>query len=122
MEVPPAILRTVFTSVDTIACKLYVPIGSSSLYSQAVGWGAFTNIIEEAVTDVKEANATPVSVYADQHEMVIRGARAGEMIRVYALTGKLVKTIKATNEVRMQLPLNQVYLVKVTAQTFKVAL
>ncbi len=122
MNIPPVIKQNVFGSVDTIRCKLYVPKGSSGLYSEVVGWGDFADIIEETVTDVEELNSTPVSVYADQHEMVVKGARPGEMIYVYALTGELVKAVKATSEVRIQIPFNKVFLVKVAEQTFKVLL
>ncbi|MBW8334722.1 MAG: leucine-rich repeat protein [Prolixibacteraceae bacterium] len=54
---------SVFTEVNKNTCKLYVPYGSSALYTKAIGWKDFSNIIE--MPDIK-LSATTVNIAADQ--------------------------------------------------------
>ncbi len=42
---PLNIATTVFEGIDKTVCKLYVPAGSLSLYSNATGWKDFQNIV-----------------------------------------------------------------------------
>ena len=97
MATPPSINNYVFYSVNISTCNLYVPKGSFSLYSEAVGWSAFANIIEEEATAVNKINSTQETVYTELHDIVVKGARLGETIFVYTTSGMLVKTVKATN-------------------------
>jgi len=124
METPPVINISdyVFNSVDKNTCKLYVPMGTSGLYSEAAVWSDFTTIIEEEVTAVKATKTTQATVYTEQQEIVVKGAGLGETIFVYTTSGVLVKTIKATNNVRIPVPSDQIYLVRIADKTFKVAL
>lgn len=122
MITPPLNDKNGFFSVNKNTCKLYVPKGSSGLYSGAVGWSDFTIIIEENVTAVKPIKKSNVNVYSEQNDIVVKGAGLGETIYVYTTMGTLVKTIKATNDVRINVPSNQIYLVKIADKTFKIAL
>jgi len=122
MKTPPSITSDVFTNVNKSTCKLYVPKGSYSPYWVANVWGDFTNIIEEDVTPVNEIKTINATVYAEQNNIVVKGASVGETISVYTTMGTLVKTIKATNDIRINVPSNQIYLVKIADRTFKVAL
>jgi len=112
----------VFYAVNKSTCKLYVPKGSSSLYSQAYIWRGFKNIIEEDYTAVNEVDAADVAVYTSERGIVVKGAVPGETVAVYTVSGVLVKTVKADGEIRLQVPSGQIYLVKVGSKTYKVAL
>ena len=54
---------SVFTEVNKNTCKLYVPYGSSALYTKAIGWKDFSNIIE--MPDIK-LSATTANLEAAQ--------------------------------------------------------
>jgi len=122
MTTPITISSKVFTDVNKSTCKLYVPKGSYGSYSKANVWKDFTNIIEEGVTPVNEIKANNATVYAEHNGIVVKGANKGETISVYTTMGSLIQTIKATNDVRIYVPSNQIYLVRIAGKTFKVAL
>jgi len=115
-------MNSVFENVDKNTCKLYVPTGSSSLYLAATAWSDFANIIEEEVTAVTETKKNDIAVYAQQRDIVVKGAGVGETIFVYTTLGMLVKTTKAISEVRIPVSSNQVYLVRFGSKTFKIAI
>ena len=48
-------------------------------------WGDFVNIIEEAVTGVGVIKSNEATVFADQSDIVVKGARVGETISVYTI-------------------------------------
>jgi hypothetical protein len=58
---------SVFSEVNKNTCKLYVPSGSSALYTKAIGWKDFSNIIE--MPDIK-LSATTANVAAAQASKV----------------------------------------------------
>lgn len=58
---------SVFSEVNKNTCKLYVPSGSSALYTRAIGWKDFSNIIE--MPDIK-LSATTANVAAAQASKV----------------------------------------------------
>jgi len=43
----PLAIDAVFERVNNNTCKLYVPKGSLSAYSKAMGWSEFATIVEE---------------------------------------------------------------------------
>ena len=122
IKTPPTITNDVFTNVNKSTCKLYVPKGSFQSYWLANVWGDFTNIIEENVTAVNEAKTNNVTVYTEQNSIVVKGVNLGETVSVYNAMGTLVRTIKATNDIRINVPSNQIYLVKIADKTFKISL
>ena len=122
MTTPLSITSDVFANVNKSTCKLYVPNGSYSEYWVADVWKDFTNITEEGVTAVNDIKTNKATVYTEQNAIVVKGVNLGETVSVYNAMGTLVQTIKATNDVRIKVPSNQVYLVKIAEKTFKVAL
>ena len=49
---------SVFSEVNKNTCKLYVPYGASALYTKAIGWNDFSNIIE--MPDIKLSATTAI--------------------------------------------------------------
>ncbi|MBV5312448.1 MAG: leucine-rich repeat domain-containing protein [Prolixibacteraceae bacterium] len=58
--------KEVFYNVNKTTCKLYVPLGSSILYSLADQWKDFLNIVEFSTTDVKQIEANEICLYLNQ--------------------------------------------------------
>ena len=51
---PPVADAETFEGMDYVNCKVYVPVGSKTIYSTAMGWKNFRNILEQdAVEPVK---------------------------------------------------------------------
>jgi len=114
-----------FEGINKTTCKLYVPEGTYANYLVAKGWGDFTNIIEEesTSTSISKTEISNIKVYSEQNEIIVNGADLGDNISVYTESGALLHSTKATGDiVRINIPTNQIYLVKTTGKTFKVAL
>ena len=120
---PPSTGADAFTGVDRAACKLYVPKGSKTIYAGTAPWSSFINIVEEESTAISKTEVNDVTVYAEQSAIVVNGVDQGETISVYTLLGSLVQTIKATSDnIKIDVPSKQIYIVKVANKIFKVAL
>jgi len=120
---PPTTSLAAFYNANQNNCKLYVPVGTSVSYRNAVGWGDFKNIIEETQTVVPEITTNNTAVYTDHDAIVIIGANIGETISVYTPFGNLMQSIKAKGEeIRINVPDNQIYIVKIAGKIYKVAL
>ena len=120
---PPSAGTEVFTGVDRTACKLYVPKGSKAIYAGTAPWSGFINIVEEESTAISKTEVNNIAVYAEQGAIVVNRIDQGETISVYTLFGSLVQTIKATNnKIKVDVPSNQIYIVKVANKIYKVAL
>jgi len=111
-----------FLKVDKENCKLYVPSGTSTVYSNAEVWGDFKNIIEEALTEVSEIEKNNTTVFTKQDVIVIKNAVMGETVSVYSALGILLRSVKTTDdEIRIAVPANHIYLVRIADRIFKVA-
>ncbi|KAB2829480.1 MAG: leucine-rich repeat protein [Paludibacter sp.] len=90
--IPPTLLLTeVFFQVDKSICKLYVPIGSSSIYKARDQWKDFINIIELAPTGMVSETIQESIIYPNptRDYINISGIHNG-IIRIYDLNGKLI--------------------------------
>ena len=77
-------------------------------------------VFEKTISFLKESN---IKVYAEENSIVIMGVNLGERISVYNILGNLLQTIIVTNyEVKINVPVNQIYLIKTSSKTFKVTL
>ena len=122
MKTPPTITGEVFYNVNKNICILYVPIGSSQLYRDTNKWKDFTNIVEESITPINELSLSKASVSTLHNSIIIQNAH-GETISVYTPSGALLKTVKASDDyIKIEVPENQIYLVKIANITYKVAL
>lgn len=120
---PPGVFSESFYNVNKEVCKLYVPIGASTNYRSNTDWNTFINILEEQQLGLSDLRSMGVKVYTDQNEIVVSGAPMGEMVYVYNLFGAIIHKMKVTDEVvRLNVPANQIYLVKVANSSSKVSL
>jgi hypothetical protein len=120
---PPTATDNTFNSIDKYSCKLYVPIGYSASYKGANGWSSFASVIEEFGVSVPEVAADNIKVYTEQNAIIIEGASTGDKVLVYNEAGALIQMFNVTDAVtRIYVPVNRIYLIKVTSKTFKVAL
>ena len=121
-KTPPTTSSTAFSGVDKTTCKLYVPTGTSVKYKSATAWKDFKYINEEAV-GISEIEASNIKIYTEQDAIIIDGADVGDEVAVYNVVGALLQKVKVTDNVtRIYVPKNQIYLIKITTKTFKVAL
>jgi hypothetical protein len=120
---PPTVGTSGFYQVDKSTCKLYVPIGSKTVYAAASTWKDFQNIEEIDMTSVPESEETPFMISTDGDGITITGVEPGATITVYTITGTKLLTLLATGDKqRIALPSGALYIVKVGNQTMKVAL
>lgn len=121
---PPLITNITFYQVDKLSCSIYVPKNSYSAYKVAVGWSDFKNIIEEEVaTSISEIEMNKIQVYTESNTIVVKRANLGGTVSVYTLLGTLLQKIKVTDdEIRIVVPANNIYLVRVDNKIIKVIL
>jgi len=120
---PPVATNPTFNKVNVTSCILYVPIGRSTTYRNTAPWSLFTNIIEEDGTAVPQTSSTGLRVYPVQGAIVVSGAVAGNTVYVYTTTGVLLQRTNLTfQNLHIQLPGNNIYVVRVADKTFKVVL
>lgn len=112
-----------FVNVDKTTCKLYVPKGSYSAYKNAEVWNEFNIILEEESTAISEVETNNISVYTELGNVVVKNAEPGKIVSVYNTLGALLQTVKVTdNELRITLPINQIYFIRIADKRYKVAL
>ncbi|WP_321518087.1 leucine-rich repeat protein [uncultured Bacteroides sp.] len=122
-KAPPTAASSTFYGIDNYNCKLYVPIGSSAAYRGATGWNVFRTFIEEPGTAIPLIGESPLKVYTENDAVVINGTAYGDEILVYNMLGELLYHSKAQSNVsRIELPLHNIYVVKVLGKTFKIVL
>jgi len=119
---PPSATSATFIGIHKTCTKLYIPKGTSDVYKSANGWSGFSNIIEEESTPILQIQANNIKVYADQDAIVVTDTKSGDIITVYSISGTLLQTIATNGEIRINVPAHQMYLIKITDKTFKVAL
>ncbi|MDP4276156.1 MAG: leucine-rich repeat domain-containing protein [Bacteroidota bacterium] len=112
-------------------CTLHVPVGTVAAYRANVidswyGFGMITNIEEYNYNGnaINQLSASNLKVYTSADKTItIEGAANKEPVAVYSLAGTIVRSFKAsTDKVTVNVPNAGMYLVKVGAQTVKVAL
>jgi len=120
---PPNLFSESFYNINKEVCKLFVPVGAITNYRANLDWNKFVTILEEQLLGVPDLTLNDLNIYTDQNEIVISGAPFGETISVYNLFGAMIHKMKVTDEVvRINVPANQIYLVKVAKKTSKVSL
>lgn len=118
-----------FDGVDKPNCELYVPIGTISLYQNALEWEQFLNIYESSwMGQVKRFNSEnnsdktlqTIKIFSSNCILKIVGVKKGYNILVFNLLGKTVfNKISNGEEVFINLP-KSIYLVKINNETYKV--
>ena len=120
--VPPTTVDKTFFDLDKKTCKVYVPKGSSTAYSESAGWKDFTNIEEES-TAIPFTKANSINVYTEHGAIIVTGAKLGENISIYTESGALLqRTIVTDHIIRINVSNGHTYLIKTKGKTFKVLL
>lgn len=71
---------------------------------------------------VPQQNQSDIKIFSNDGSIQLKGVRYGEKVIVYNLTGKLVKSVEAdANETIIEVPKDQIYLVKAEGNTYKVS-
>lgn len=99
---------------------LYVPEGSLESYRRS-SWGEFVDIREYNLSGVEYAFANKMKVYASGKQLALDNISVGENIFVYKLDGSMVMNTTADSRtMRINLPTNNVYVIKVAGGTYKI--
>lgn len=121
--IPPKLLSGTFMNVNKDSCILYVPKGTYQIYKNSAEWGDFKQMVEDNFMAIAKTNKTVDGFYVDKNVIVLTGTAIGEVVSIYTPLGILVKTIKATDkEIRIEVPANHLYILKMADRTFKVSL
>ena len=114
---PPTIDSNTFSNYSA---DLYVPVRCKSAYQYANYWKNF-NIIIDTLDNPIKLNDNDVTVASIGDYIVVKNAKLGSVVNVYASNGALVASEKATDgSVVVEAPVKGVYVVKVGKQTVKV--
>lgn len=124
MKTPPTLGSSiVFRDLNTSNCILYVPQGTSQTYKNTEVWNNFVNIIEEETSTVIQSSSSNIIVYTEQDAIVLKGVIAGDDISVYNIFGAILKRVTATEDkLRIYVPTNNFYLVRIKDKNYKVSL
>ena len=104
--------------------KLHVPQGKATDYRNADGWKNFVNIVDDVVSGINSSyHVTDAKIFVSGNNVIIENVRVGEPVFVYDISGKLLKTIRITDErLEMQLPINRIYIIKCANKVEKIRL
>lgn len=120
---PPNCIGYCFTLVAPT--RVYVPASSVSTYKSALVWSDcfYSQITAMPSTGINNQTNSTVRVYTDHSEIIINGTNNGEIINIYSLTGSLIQSTKSTGEkTNIHVQTNNIYIVKIKNETFKVTL
>ena len=131
---PPTIssFKTFACSTDAVRdqydvynyATLHVPMGCAEAYSSAYEWRYFNKIKDDAKPSaVSSMSLQGVKVTGYHGEINILNIDEPSPVSIYTLDGKLVNNIpSAFGDVRLSVPSEQVYVVKVGARSYKIAM
>jgi len=121
--IPQTIDLYTFDYLEKSQCTLYVPEGTFQSYRSAWGWQEFPNVTDGIQSSVNNQKVSDIQVYVDKNAIILNGINSGNEVSVYSTSGTLVFRTKVTeSNVRIEMPVNNLYLVKIANNTFKVAL
>ena len=101
--VPPVLDDLAFSDIVEIEqATLHVPFGTKAAYSQAPGWKAFTNIVEEDLLSVDEVALDNVLFAAQGKALSISGLNSAQIL-VYNLEGKMLVEANAHEAITLNL-------------------
>ena len=114
---PPTIKSDTFSNYSA---DLYVPVGCKAAYKSAKYWKNF-NIINDTLDNPITLNDKDAIVATIGDNIVVKNAKLGSVINVYASNGALVASEEATDgSVVVEAPAKGVYVVAVDGKSFKV--
>lgn len=108
---------TVFSSVPTSTCILYVPTGSKSLYAAADQWKDFTQIVEKTTTASPTITNAILNVYPNPmtESFQISGFDGTALITLRDLNGKtlLAKQINSSEKFNINSFSKGIYMIEI---------
>lgn len=108
----------VFDGVDKSNCTLFVPLGSKTVYQNAIQWMDFTNIIE-SLTGLLPLTLESISIYPSlvTTGFRIKGMEGTCMLKLMDLSGKLLitKFVTANEFVPVSEVASGIYILNITA-------
>jgi len=101
--------------------NIYVPAASVAAYKASKIADLFYSKIKANPTDDVTSITSGVTVYSAQSEIIVEGTAAREIITLYSITGKQLKTVVSSGE-KLNIPVDKqgIYLVKTGGKTYKV--
>ena len=114
---PPTIESDTFSDYSA---ELYVPVGRKAAYKSAQYWKNF-NIINETLDNPITLNDNNVTVASIGDNIVVKNAKLGSNVRVYAADGAMIATeIVTDGSVVIEAPIKGIYVVAIDGKSFKV--
>ena len=115
---PPTIESDTFSDYSA---ELLVPIGYKSAYQAADYWKNFNNIIEVTLDNTITLNDNDAIVATIGDNIVVKNAKLGSNVRVYAADGSIITSEIATDgDVVVEAPVKGIYVVAIDGKSFKV--
>jgi len=102
--------------------NIYVPAASVAAYKASKIADLFYSKIKANPTDDINGITSGIKVYSARSEIIVEGTAAREIITLYSITGKQLKTVVSSGE-KLTIPVDKqgIYLVKIGGKTYKVA-
>jgi hypothetical protein len=120
---PPRVDYYTFDLVNKSTCNLIVPIGAKSTYQTLPYWSEFINISESEFSNKIEVQKTDQHVYVQNYGIMVEKIKFGELIEIYSIDGRKLISEKASQQKMFwKLPLNSIYLVKISNNVYKISL
>lgn len=116
------LLDDVFYDFSTSTCKLYVPLGTRSLYQSADQWKDFMNIIEEAPNSILRPSSENDIHYTSSNGMIcLSSDNVLPGVTIYDMDGKHVNTNNTpANNYQLSVPASGTYIMKIGKNMIKV--
>jgi len=117
----PPVATNAFFDINFADAVLYVPQGTKNDYWLSTEWGKFVNIEEKDFTVSNEAIQPESYRIYGGHQSVIVETDKPLTVSVYSITGKLVRTTKASVGITtIEVPSNSIYIVTADGKTKKI--
>jgi hypothetical protein len=111
-----------FDLVNKSTCKLTLPTGSKTLYQNALYWQDFTTLSETTFELYAPVNyPDKITFIKVKNQIIINGTKWGDDINVYDLNGyNILHSKTAENSTILKLPVNGIYIIKISNFVTKV--
>lgn len=123
LNTTPPVCDYIALSGGTSVTSVYVPASAVSAYKNAPIWGTnfYSKIKAIQTSESIELRNEDIRIYSLNSTIIIENTSKGEMLKVFTLTGQLLKTVESTGQ-KVIIPVlrNNMYIVKTATKSFKV--
>lgn len=121
--VPPMVNSLSINTLTKSNCTLFVPVGALSTYQSALVWREFTKMTDGIISSSVNQKFEDIHVISDHKSIIVSGSRFGDVVQVYSISGTLIHSERVyMDNFRIELPENNLYIVKVENVNFKIAI